>query len=332
MLPRTIARPPRRGFTLIELLVVIGVVALLVALVVPAVMSARETARKTQCVNNLKQIGLALHNFEASRGAFPGARHAADELHGVSHSSDGSSPQKHLLPFLEQAALAGELDQPGPSDGSPAVAVLNCPTDPVAGGVNYRACTGAGPYLDIVGFRLSLGRHPDRLPELGPGLIGIYGGLPAAAVTDGLSQTAAFSEKRKSGPGDAWDPATDPWYTALSTTAADFPDPDQLIDLCRDYTGTPAQHAPAGRNLTRGQFEDTLYNHLVGPNPAWPDCGAAEYPEWTPNGGVFAADSYHPGGVNVLALDGAVHFVADTIDLALWRALATRDGGEAAGF
>ena len=307
----------RRGFTLVELLVVIGVVALLASLLVPAVMAAREAARKTQCQNNLKQIGLALHNFEATRGVFPAA-HAEER---------NEAPHVALLPHLDESTRLGVVRAGGTGGDVP---TFRCPSDPVAGGTNYRACTGSDPYWHRAAWGLNGGEASETA-----GAFAVRDGLPTAAMTDGLTQTVAFSEKRKSGTDSSWDPDADYWYSAAAHGRDGYPATDELLSLCRTYDGTPAAfQADAGRDWTAGDFIGTLYNHAAGPNPPFPDCSVSDGPGgYVPEpGGIHAADSYHRGGVNVLALDGAVHFVADSVDLALWRALATRDGGEAAGF
>ena len=322
-------RHARRGFTLIELLVSVGVAGLLAALILPAVMAARGAARRAQCQNNLRQFGLALHNFEAARGAFP-----------VGYGRPGGAPvgfappHVALLPFLERADLAragAELDRPGNAEGVGAtVPTFLCPADPVAGGTNYRACVGAGIYM-----RNAQRPDTDGLADGLAGAFQIYEPLPAAGVQDGLSQTAAAAERRKSTPDGAWDPATDYWYTGLQEGRRTAPAADEVLDFCRDFDAVPSRFQPdAGRAWAHSHFVDTLYTHAAAPNPPHPDCSVLTYPSAFegPGGGLHPATSYHPGGVNVLALDGAVHFMSDGVDLILWRALATTAGGETAAF
>ena len=322
----------RGGFTLIELLVCVGIVALLAGLILPAVMASREAARRVGCQNNLKQIGLALHNFEGGHGAFPAA-----QLNRKPWLADWISPHVRLLPFLDQRAVYEAMDpfdrfdRPGLWAKDARVPTFECPSDGVAGGTNYRACTGTTPYVP------AWGEVGSGEPASTFGAFQVQDDLPPAAVRDGLSQTVAFAEKRKGNAGEAWDPAADFWYTGLAAGRAfvrgGYPRADELLDLCGHYSGTPAQYyGDGGRDWEDGDYFATLYNHAAGPNPPFPDCSALPYHTHTPGGGLYAADSYHPGGVNVLALDGAVRFVADGVDLALWRAFATRAGGEAAAF
>ena len=319
---------PGRGFTLIEVLVTLGVIGLLAAILLPAVMAAREAARKTQCQNRLKQIGLALHGFQSARGAFPPALWDPDASAGY----EPVPPHSQLLPHLDQGPLYRALDLNGPLYGGRAerrtvLPAFLCPSDPAAGGgTNYRACTGAGPYL----FRPD-GRDGSPEPAAAAGAFILWNGLPPAAVRDGLSNTAGFCEKRRSGPDTAWDPDTDYWYTGLGVGRSN-PTADELLDFCGTYTGTPAVYFPdAGGRWDEAEFHHTLYNHAAGPNPPFPDCAEDSYQRHTNVGGLHAADSYHPGGVHLLMLDGSVRFTADTVDLALWRASATRSGGEAGG-
>ena len=310
---------PPAGFTLIELLVVIGIVGLLTALILPAVMAAREAARKTQCQNRLKQIGLALHGFEGDHGVFPSGAWSSR-----SYQAEAIPPHVGLLPYLDQGPLYRSLDfdRPGGPGGRATWVVVPaflCPSDSVGFGTNYRACSGSGPYAHV-GDRLVVGAFRSFDPR------------PAAEVRDGLSNTAAFSEKRISERGKDWDPATDYWHTGLAEGRDVALGADELIALCATYAGTPVEFGPdAGRGWADGDFSQTLYNHTAGPNPPWPDCSAQSF-GYVNESGLFPADSYHSGGVNLCLLDGSVRFVADTVDLRLWRAVATRAGGEAVEF
>ena len=327
MTDRHLFKNSRRGFTLIELVVVVGVVALLAALILPAVQASRAAARRTACVNNLRQFGVALHNHLDVRGHFPPAI-----AHGEPGTDGGpwqyASSHAALLPFLEGGNILAAAVADRFTRGTADVPAFRCPADPAAG-TNYRACVGAGPYAFAAA-------PPSELagPRTDAGAFVVWDGLPAAGVRDGLSQTAGFSETRVSGPSDAWDPGTDYWYTAAALSGDTYPTAEELTALCGGFTGIPPVYQPdVGRSWAEGNFPGTLYNHATGPNPPFPACSAMNVPNgYSPEGGLHPATSDHPGGVNVLALDGAVHFVADGVDLALWRALATRAGGEAAAF
>ena len=335
------SRPPapparRAGFTLLELLTVIGVVSLLAALLIPAVQASREAARATDCRNRLKQFGLAIHNFASARGTLPpGNGPSADAVGGFF----GNPAHVYLLAELDEGPLAAErerLRRLGPAVfgqaalykwRDTAVATFRCPTDPAssaAGGTNYRLCAGASvlpaQFLDaprLPGWPRTLGAFAADLPE----------GVPPSAIRDGLSQTAAVSEKLRGDGAGPFDRRVDAWDTRRgqlggTVTQAEF------LDLCRDAPADPVFYlSDTGSDWTRPGTEHTAYNHAAGPNPDHPDC---DYGISGGDGpvGPFSATSDHPGGVNLLLLDGSVRFVGDAVDLVTWRALATRAGGE----
>ena len=332
--------PPARrgGFTLTELLTSLGIIALLAGLIVPAVLSARAAARTTQCRNNLKQFGLALHVFESVHGHFPAG---AEPPAGGAGPHDWYAPHVRLLPHLDQGPLSRRIDLSEPSGypiytiggggDAPAdavVAAFVCPSDPAGGGNNYRVCTGSSAY-----FATGSGGTLSADPVETAGAFGVWFHVSQADVRDGMGQTAAACEKLKSGPGGSWQPDADAWYTSAAAGVG-RPETSALLDLCSGYAGTPAGfHADAGRTWFHTGFPFTWYNHASVPNPGFPDCSVANGPGYIPApGGVYAAASGHAGGVNLLLMDGAVRFVADGIDPTVWRALSTRAGGETVAF
>ena len=319
---RTAGRP---GFTVVELVTVAGVIGLLLALLIPAVMASRRAARKAHCQNNLRQVGIALHLFEERTGTFPPAWY--DPLPGLASQF---SPHVNLLPGLDEGPLFASLNvatalpmAPGATDA--VVAAWQCPEDPVRGGTSYRACTGAAARIF----------HPTRDPggAATAGTFQLLLGVPAAAIRDGLTQTAAFSEKRKGRAGDGWDPAVGGWYTALAAGRDVMPGDAALLKLCDGYLGAPATYsADSGDRWHQAGYRWTLYNHLAPPNAPFPDCSAASRPTDGLQSGAYAANSDHRGGVNLLLTDGSVRFTADAVEPMLWRAAATRDGREVDGF
>ena len=323
-----------RGFTLIELLVVIAIIGALVALLLPAVQAAREAARRIHCVNNLKQIGVALHNYHSAVGSFPvGFLFTAGPVPATTSPLQYRwSALAQMAPYLEQPALYDALnfDFPvaykptgGPSPFWPfypanttamatTVASFLCPSDgappPMAGSgpVNYVFCSGSG-----AGGGDAAGA--DGAFILGPA-------MSLADLTDGSSHTAASSEQLLglAGPYSQTTPSPIP-YPASRAMARMAAGP---------LTDAGCATAPFGWLLNKGagwwdgNYLNTLYNHREPPNSAGYDCITYHNPGWK------AARSLHPGGVNLLLCDGHVAFATDSVDRNVWRALSTRSGGE----
>ena len=338
-----VTRSRRPGFTLVELLVVIAIIGMLVAMMLPAVQAAREAARRMQCTNNLRQIGLALHNYESTHGRLPlGWNGHVDPHVGTNYRW---SYLANILPFIEQANVLAQLDTRitlyAPGGGNPPrpehvetimtlIPVFLCPSDRfdyVSGpsGIidsaptNYVACVGSG--VNAAGGEAAAGESDERAD----GMFSSVRWRRLAECTDGLSNTVFCSESIL-GPG-----GPDP-------SSAEAPDPQTHMALVVPFMSVTIancdQERPGGINrfpASRGRvwagqgYENTIYNHFFPPNSDRYDCYF-----WV-NRGFKAARSRHPGGVNVLMGDGAVRFVGDSVDLDTWRALATRSGGEVLG-
>ena len=328
---RTPEGPCRRGFTVLELLVVAGVVGLLVALILPAVQASREAARATSCRNNLKQLALALQNFAAREGSYPAALPLLP--HEGRTPEHLYSPHAFLLPDLGYAALAERVSvsRPRSNRRSPpfderadvTVPAFRCPTDAArgpAGGVNYRGNAGASIYDE--------GRRRGRGSET-RGVFRSFRRAAPSAVRDGLSGTAAFSEKRRGRGSGAFDGRADVWLTGRFELRPRYASTGEFVEICSDAPSVVDRwYGDAGGAWVQPGFHHTLYNHAVGPNAPMPDCDLYAGPSGVPLGGVFRATSDHPGGVNLATLDGAVRFVNDSVDPATWRALATLAGGD----
>ncbi len=317
----------RSGFTLIELLVVIAIIAVLIALLLPAVQSAREAARRMQCVNNLKQIGLALHNYHDVQGCLPHSRGLSTPGPGVPATATFAGLAR-LLPYMEQTSLFNAinftnlpLDPPNSTVLATVVAGFICPSDPQAtapvgwAGQNYRPCEGsqiAYTYgaTDTAGTNVGL-PAPD-------GIFFAVSSTSIAAITDGTSNTVAFSEKLKGDYSNAiataktdyfW-PKTTPTTPDLALAQCQAIDPIVLGFQGDSNSGTP---------WLKGEIH-ACYNHVTTPNQR-----TCIFP---PGRILNTSTSAHPGGVNSLLCDGSVKFIKNTIALATWRALGTRAGGE----
>lgn len=306
------SRTSRRGFTLIELLVVIAIIAILIALLLPAVQQAREAARRSQCVNNLKQVGLALHNYHDTFAVFPPGWIGAS---AGTHDTDGPSGfswAAHILPYLDQAPLYNRLNFNTSCFASPAndaalqgvLSVFRCPSDPSSnlwqmteegnpGNIlatlptaNYVASFGTEGYEDLC--------EPGVMPGFpnaqcaGDGMFFHNGKVSMRDLTDGSSNTLMVGEHR-----------TDTRPAILSVG--------------------PAWHSTWVGYVAGGEEAAARFLGVSDHTPNHPSLHVDDYHSW------------HTGGVHLLMGDGRVRFVTENIDLGLFRGIATRRGGEVTG-
>ena len=329
------------GFTLIELLVVIAIIAVLIALLSPAVQSARGAARRMQCVNNLKQLGLAIHEYHDGNNCLP----AGQLLYFNWLDISALVP---LLPFLEQQPLYSAFNvadvypingmgpvlpsyPPNTTVARTQVQGFLCPSDlnrltNPEGHSNYCGNSGSSPESAEV---LSVMNGPFIAAEP----FTTYQGSRVfrfSTIRDGLSGTACFSEKVLGiGILNQSDPGT-PSSTVLQVgTPANASDMAGYYALCRaaDPNSTPLAFAggqAAGMYWTFGYLIDTRYTHVMPPNSQSCELGGL----WFGERGAVTASSRHPGAVNVLMCDGSVHVIKNSIAPPTWWALGTMAAGE----
>ncbi|WP_435016293.1 DUF1559 domain-containing protein [Tundrisphaera sp. TA3] len=354
----------RRGFTLIELLVVIAIIAVLIALLLPAVQAARGAARRIQCTNNLKQLGLALHNYHDVHGSFPPAGLPVSSGTTAATLDNASfSAQARLLQFIEQGNVFNamnfsfgcfnSIDSYGNAANATAtdkrLSVFLCPSDtppsyPVVRVLGQSFTAPGTSYFTSTGSTLE---HDSRQAGGPPNGIFAYGTVfRIADVTDGTSNTIAFGEwkmgsgnvNRLSIPSDIVWMTSFPSGVTRNTQTMSLPQANAnnaliaWLDDCRK-NGNPG--APTRNNGTAnlGQawaFNLPAYsigNTVLPPNPQYPTCMTAK-PGTQNSPGAYGLASYHPGGANVVISDGSVRFIKDTTNYNAFWALGSRNGGE----
>jgi prepilin-type N-terminal cleavage/methylation domain-containing protein/prepilin-type processing-associated H-X9-DG protein len=329
------------GFTLVELLVVIAIIGVLVALLLPAVQAARESARRTSCTNNMKQLGLALLNYESSKRVLPAGQLAPYEdaqayLHGRCFSV-----QTQILPFVEQAAFHRSFDfskdvyeGPNFTAGLSVPSLMLCPSDPQQGDpannlhwASYHANVGSWAHI-ARGWDGPFGAVEVEagIEELPP--------LRLAQIVDGTSNTAAMSETANGLQGGENDEQPADPVADCFTIGNPFPAGGGTASLSkiRDHflkqnwqtakvaaSGGITWRLRRGSPWTEGSMWCTWYNHLLPPNST---CWSVDT-FWKL---ISPASSYHNGVVNVAMVDGSVQIVDSSVDPELWTNMGTRDG------
>jgi prepilin-type processing-associated H-X9-DG protein/prepilin-type N-terminal cleavage/methylation domain-containing protein len=316
------------AFSLVELLVVIGIIAILIGFLLPAVQRAREAARRAQCANNLKQIALACHSYEDLHGTLPPGGSYATAA-GPSFNGAPYSVLARLLEQLEQGALYGQINFKASAFTQPdvirtRVAVFLCPSDPndkssPTSPTTYPATYGAniGDWFvqDYTTGQFGNGPFPDAAYPS-------QKGIRLVDITDGTSTTVGFAELK----------AFSSYLAKMSNQT--FPLPSTPAELIA-FGGTFM--AGAAHTSWAQSFDyQTVVTFVFSPNTVVPFVNAADGQTYDVDWGggyvlyvAATARSYHPNGVNTAFMDGSVRFITNSIPQSTWRALGTRNGGEA---
>lgn len=306
------------GFTLIEVLVAIAIIGLLIGLLIPAVQSARESARRASCANNLRQIGLALASYQSVMGVLPSGNNGSRAFSALSM----------LLPYLEQQPLYQSLnfsisdnsvgsDSPGSPNFTAAttsVSLFLCPSDrrPFTAGTawtNYTGNTGVGYQIhNEYNGAFAVGSSP----VIGP-----------SGFTDGMSGTVAMSEwVLGNGDIEKHDARRSVFHTIKLNEPNEF---DQFANACEMFNiaSGSTNFSDKGLNWLNGNLGATLYNHVLGVNQH--SCTNSTLIRE----GAWSSGSMHASGAHTLFADGHIAFTKETVALASWRAIGTRNGSEA---
>ncbi|MFO0889305.1 MAG: DUF1559 domain-containing protein [Isosphaeraceae bacterium] len=327
-------RRPSPGFTLIELLVVIAIIAVLIALLLPAVQSARESARRAQCVNNLKQIGIAIHNYHDANGILP----LGSQQFGAWDKSCGYWPSGHslftaILPYVEQGGTFNAVNfsfvanadtpQSGVFPGQVQATALQtqiatyvCPSE--VSPMTYRSSyypSSQTSYAAVLGVKDTVRWWIDCPQQIPPdGIFGLNHGSKLSAITDGTSNTLMVGEASR------FRNETEDWYNEWSSALWWGSAIEGVSRFAAIATTAPRLNAnlqipdPEPTYTYTGDVDSWAYD----PNPA---VNAL-------NAGQFGFRSQHPGGANFVFGDGSVRYLKESISPAVYRNLSTKAGGE----
>lgn len=309
--------PLQRGFTLVELLVVIAIIGILVGLLLPAVQAAREAARRMQCSNNLKQIGLSLHNYESTFKALPAGCNGLPNAAGTNFNGHGWTWHASILPYIEQSTLYNAVQGPdgmgnelgSTTSGKPLIvrqsilSVFWCPSQPDVSNGSQKGGYQPSNYNGNMGTRIGngnddcIGTGIANLSDMmtkpwgcmnGNGIFHVWSKTKFSDVSDGLSNTIFVSEVGDSGGDDIGKFSAGSDRKAMFSGGADGNPPTEMSEFLIAAEGNDP--------INRGVEE--------------------------------AAGSWHTGGAQFVMGDGSVQFFSENMDMTTYQAVSTRSGGE----
>jgi prepilin-type N-terminal cleavage/methylation domain-containing protein/prepilin-type processing-associated H-X9-DG protein len=363
-----------RGFTLIELLVVIAIIAVLIALLLPAVQAAREAARRAQCVNNLKQIGLAMHNYHTANNVLPPG--SAASFNPLNDMDGGGVPCVNWMGWSAQGLLLGYLEQ-GPmysainfsfdpvswpsypfnsTYSNTKIASFLCPSDGLAGQSCINSYYASEGTTDAGYFYVPTASTPQGCTGNDvPGLFAFARAYGIQAITDGTSNTVAFSEGLAGTTGSV----PQRWSTGVNTNLSGSTSPPVYQDV---WTTIGAGQTPPGTIISgilqtcstnfatatvnnglqsyRGHYwawgaeAMSIFNTIVPPSSPQIQWGVCRFGCFgcgvnsSDHSNITNANSNHPGGANVCMADGHVQFIKSSISMQVWWSLGTKARGE----
>lgn len=329
-----------RAFTLVELLVVIAIIGILIALLLPAVQAAREAARRMSCTNNMKQIGIAMHNYHDTYKKFPEGGVSGAAVSAMPNTSYYVSAYASILPFIEQQALQSVYDFNEPwQDQDPLVppvviSAYVCPSASITNPFNdteFEQLAAAAGYNitgngSAVTYLLNKGAHRiwcrrGAVSNTVAGVFELGGGSSFRDIRDGTSNTMMVGE----GPvgddmevcqGQGCNGSVVSPMPARICWIVPHPHASYIPILTPHISIFGSTLDPMNKEFVTESFADGV--------SSWTDCTTPAGTDAVTNFG-----SSHPGGANFMFCDGSVHFLSETIDMATYRGLSTRAGGEA---